>query len=243
MRRGDGVGARAHRRAQRAHQRDRRRPLGRGVEGRRAQGSGGGRRRAARTPARGPGHRQGERRRRRTAHHERAARVRGSRRSGPLSGSAQPARCRRGHRGPHQHSRALDARNHRQPVARPDLQSVGRGGVSGRLFRRGVGGHRDGVRPDPSRKRHRRLAAVPVVRVRGCHGEADLRASARVQPERIGRAGSAGTAHLRAGRDLPRSARRAAGNAGAGRRRPARSVVGTGPRSTDRRSMLPSGLR
>ena len=64
-------------------------------------------------------------------------RVRGSHRSGRLSGGAQPPRSRRDHRGAHQHPGALHARNHGQPASRQNPQSVGRRDVAWRLLGRG----------------------------------------------------------------------------------------------------------
>ena len=237
------VGARSDRRAQRAPQRDRHRLLRGGVARRRAPGSGGRQGGCARAVARRPGHHQGERGRRRAAHHQRLARVRGPHRPGPLSGGAQPPRRRRGHRGAHQYPGALDAGDDGQPAAWQDSQSVGRRGVAGRVLGRGVGRGGDGVRTHPPRQRHRRVAALSRLRVRGGDGEADLRAGARVQPERVRRARPARAAHLRTGRGLPRGAGRAARNPGAVGRRPAQIRGGCRRRSTGHGSILPSRSR
>ena len=60
------------------------------------------------------------------------------------------------------------------------------------------------------------------------HGEADARPHPRLQSVGHGRARHARPAHVGAGRDLPRGARRAAGHAGDGRARRPRSLVGAG---------------
>ena len=242
MRRGDGVGAGAHCRTQRTHKRDRRRLLRRSVALCRTEGPGGRQRRDPRAVARGPCHHQGEYRRRRTGDTKRPARVRRSHRAGPFSGDAQPARRRCDHCGAHQYSGALDARDHGQPAARPNPQSLERRGLARWIVRWSVGCRGDGVRADTPRERHRRVAALPRVRVRAGDGEADARAGARVQPECVGRARPSRPAQFRPGRDLPRGAGRAARDAGARRRRSARSVVGAGPlRRTRARSSHKGG--
>ena len=150
---------------------------------------------------------QGERGRHWTGDHERPPRVRGSHRSGRLSGGAQPPRCRRDHRGAHQHSRNSPCAGPRTTALRgrtfnPWDDEASPGGSSGgasAAAAMGFGPIHHGNDIGGSLR-------FPFVRVRSRDGETDLRAGTRVQPQRIGRTGSARAAHLCAGCDLPRSA-------------------------------------
>ena len=107
-------------------------------------------------------------------------------------------------------------------------ESLGPRGEPGRLVGRRQRGRRGGLRPDPPWQRHRRLAALPVLRLRALHRQADQQPDPRLQPVADRRARHAGAADVGAGRHVPRGVRRAPGDPGHGRGRPARSLVGAG---------------